>query len=283
MNVIIVISAILLIVWLVLRNINKHKSQDDFSNNAREGTRLAEKETRNKWYGLASSLSESDDEYALISNKENVFKPPATADYSSYEEPLINEERINKFIEWAKNKNKGGLKLLDLIDENLEFEMPVLSGNFSLVLKTDGAYFCEDFNVWGFEINRFKSTNPIRLDYENWVKVLTNPNSFDWLDYIDNIDCYDDDIGSGDFSYFLKDCTEFVPKTGDAIDYFDYAEAFDLSLIDCELVSEISYKDEIFLINKEEFTFLKKEKEHLITLLMASYKPSLLKRILKEL
>jgi len=54
-------------------------------------------------------------------------------------------------------------------------------------------------------------------------------------------------------------------------------------LVKIQLVDEISYKDEIFLINEEEFMFSKKEKDHLITLLMASHKPSLLKTIMEEI
>jgi len=47
-------------------------------------------------------------------------------------------------------------------------------------------------------------------------------------------------------------------------------------------VNDISYKDEIFEINYKKFTFLKKEREHLIILLMASYRPSVIQSIIKE-
>ena len=89
MNIIIVICAILLIVWLVLRNTKEHKSQDDDFSDARALKKQAEKEYRNQWTDIAiSHLSESDDEYALISNKENIYKLPVASDYSSYQEPL---------------------------------------------------------------------------------------------------------------------------------------------------------------------------------------------------
>ena len=295
-SIIIVIVITILILWLLSRNTKEHKSVEDFPNDAHAQIKQLEKETRNKWWGIATShLSESDDEYALISNKENVFKLPKTQDYSSYEEPLINNERLKKFTEWAKNKKSymGSSNLFDLIDSGykskyptiLEVEVPhLLSANFYLIYKTGGAYFCEDFNAYGFEINRFKTTETIALNAEDCVKVLTNPNLFDWLDYIDNLDNFSEDMAYGDFSYFLKDSTEFIPKTGEAYDYFDSLPLGEESiLLYCELISKISYKDEIFRINDEEFTFLKKEKDHLITLLMASYKPSLLRAIMEEI
>jgi hypothetical protein len=72
---------------------------------------------------------------------------------------------------------------------------------------------------------------------------------------------------------------------GDVWDYWD-AEMQGSNideLVKIQLADEISFKNEIFLINEEEFMFSKKEKDHLITLLMASYKPSLLKTIMEAI
>jgi hypothetical protein len=42
------------------------------------------------------------------------------------------------------------------------------------------------------------------------------------------------------------------------------------------LTEDISYKGKIFTINDEEFTFLNKDKNHLVTLLNASYLPNII-------
>ena len=46
---------------------------------------------------------------------------------------------------------------------------------------------------------------------------------------------------------------------------------------------EVNYQDKEFNINGENFKFKESEKDYLAIILMASYKPSLLKRVLKEL
>ena len=78
---------------------------------------------------------------------------------------------------------------------------------------------------------------------------------------------------------------EFIPLKGDVWDYWDYETRGTniAEVVNIEVVDEISFKDAMFQVEEEYFIFSKKEKDHLITLLMASYKPSLMKRILEEL
>ena len=102
MTIIIIIGIVIAAFWLLSRDTKEQKSQDDFPNDARAQIKQVEKEYSKQWYDIAiSHLSESDDEYALISNKENIYKLPVASDYSSYQEPLIDNERIKKFVEWA--------------------------------------------------------------------------------------------------------------------------------------------------------------------------------------
>ena len=289
-SIIIVIVITIVIIRLSSRNTKEQKSQDDFPNDARAQKKQAEKEYRKQWYGIAiSHLSESDDEYALISNKENIYKLPVASDYSSYQEPLIDNERIKKFVEWAKNIKSTSFNsnLFDLMDHNCEIIAPEPTINGSFELLTDGGFFCEDFDAYGFEINRFNSTFNFEFDNKTWVNLLTEPNLFDWLNLVRRYDyIWDpDDEAGGYFTYYLKDNgAEFIPMKGDVWDYWD-AESQGANIsepVNIEVIDEISYEDKIFMINEEDFMFSKKEKDHLITLLMASYKPSLMFKIIEE-
>ena len=206
-SIIIVIVITIVIIRLSSRNTKEQKSQDDFPNDARAQKKQAEKEYRKQWYGIAiSHLSESDDEYALISNKENIYKLPVASDYSSYQEPLIDNERIKKFVEWAKNikSTSGNSNLFDLMDHNCEIIAPEPTINGSFELLTDGGFFCEDFDAYGFEINRFNSTFNFEFDNKTWVNLLTEPNLFDWLNLVRRYDyIWDpDDEAGGYFTYY---------------------------------------------------------------------------------
>ena len=290
MTIIIIIGIVIAAFWLLSRDTKEQKSQDDFPNDARAQIKQVEKEYSKQWYDIAiSHLSESDDEYALISNKENIYKLPVASDYSSYQEPLIDNERIKKFVEWAKNikSTSGNSNLFDLMDHNCEIIAPEPTINGSFELLTDGGFFCEDFDAYGFEINRFNSTFNFEFDNKTWVNLLTEPNLFDWLNLVRRYDyIWDpDDEAGGYFTYYLKDNgAEFIPMKGDVWDYWD-AESQGANIsepVNIEVIDEISFKDEIFMINEEDFMFSIKEKDHLITLLMASYKPSLMFKIIEE-
>ena len=290
MTIIIIIGIVIAAFWLLSRDTKEQKSQDDFPNDARAQIKQVEKEYSKQWYDIAiSHLSESDDEYTLISNKENIYKLPVASDYSSYQAPLIDNERIKKFVEWAKNikSTSGNSNLFDLMDHNCEIIAPEPTINGSFELLTDGGFFCEDFDAYGFEINRFNSTFNFEFDNKTWVNLLTEPNLFDWLNLVRRYDyIWDvDDENTGDFTYYLKDNgAEFIPMKGDVWDYWD-AESQGANIsepVNIEVINEISYEDKIFMINEEDFMFSKKEKDHLITLLMASYKPSLMFKIIEE-
>ena len=162
---------------------------------------------------------------------------------------------------------------------------PTINGSFELL--TDGGFFCEDFDAYGFEINRFNSTFNFEFDNKTWVNLLTEPNLFDWLNLVRRYDYIwnPDDEAGGYCTYYLKDNgAEFIPMKGDVWDYWD-AESQGANIsepVNIEVIDEISYEDKIFMINEEDFMFSKKEKDHLITLLMASYKPSLMFKIIEE-
>ena len=100
---------------------------------------------------------------------------------------------------------------------------------------------------------------------------------FDWIHYSD----WDDESLWGDSytyndseTHYLKENNaEFIPPSKDIHDYWDYEMKGNMyELVKIQPVKDISFKGEIFTINDEEFSFLKKEKDYLVILLMASYK-----------
>ena len=275
--------------WFISRNNKRNKPDEEDSYDGPKMARQAEKDYTSRW---SSNFDVTDEQYKLISNTENIYKSAAETDYKTYEEPLIENKRIQKILEWAKNKKSKNKKnnLIDFINNNLDLITPEISVNLYFDLMNDGGFFCEEFNAYGFQINRFESPRRFEFDNETWVNLLTEPYLYDWTNFsvwFNDESIWDaDNYLRGDKTYYLREnCAEFIPLSRD-VEYCCDAESqgFNIDeLVKIQLVDEISYKDEIFLINEEEFMFSKKEKDHLITLLMASYKPSLLKTIMEEI
>jgi hypothetical protein len=275
--------------WFISRNNKKNKPDKEDSYDGREMKKQAEKDYARKW---SSSFEVTDEQYELISNKENIYKSAAESDYTTYEEPLIDNKRIQKNLEWAKNKKSKNKKnnLIDFINNDLDLITPEISVNLYFDLMTDGGFFCEEFDAYGFQINRFESPRHFEFNNETWVNLLTEPYLYDWSnasEWFNDDSIWDaDNYYLGDKTYYLREnCAEFIPLSRD-VEYCWDAEMQGSNideLVKIQLADEISFKNEIFLINEEEFMFSKKEKDHLITLLMASYKPSLLKTIMEAI
>jgi len=280
--------------WFISRNNKKNKPDKEDSYDAREMKKQAEKDYARKW---SSSFEVTDEQYEMISNKENIYKSAAETDYTTYKEPLIDDKRIQKFLEWAKNKKSSvtyfknnKINLIDFINNDLDLITPEISVNLYFDLMTDGGFFCEEFDAYGFQINRFESPRHFEFNNETWVNLLTEPYLYDWSNasvWFNDDSIWDsDNYLHGDKTYYLREnCAEFIPLQKNAEYWWDF-ETLGLNLdelVKIQLVDEISFEDEIFMINEEEFMFSKKEKDHLITLLMASYKPSLLKTMMEEI
>jgi len=275
--------------WFISRNNKKNKPDKEDSYDAREMKKQAEKDYARKW---SSSFEVTDEQYELISNKENIYKSASETDYTTYKEPLIDDKRIQKNLEWAKNKKSINKKnnLIDFINNDLDLITPEISVNLYFDLMNDGGFFCKEFNAYGFQINRSKSPRRFEFDNETWVNLLTEPYLYDWSNasvWFNDDSIWDsDNYLHGDKTYYLREnCAEFIPLQKNAEYWWDF-ETLGLNLdelVKIQLVDEISFEDEIFMINEEEFMFSKKEKDHLITLLMASYKPSLLKTMMEEI
>jgi hypothetical protein len=274
--------------WFLSRNNKKNKPDEEDSYDGPKMARQAEKDYTSRW---SSNFDVTDEQYKLISNTENIYKSAAETDYKTYEEPLIDNKRIQKILEWAKNKKSKNKKnnLIDFINNDLDLITPEISVNLYFDLMNDGGFFCEEFNAYGFQINRFESPRRFEFNNETWVNLLTEPYLYDWSnasEWCEDDRIWGDEQYGGNITYYLREnCAEFIPMKGDVWDYWD-AEMQGSNideLVKIQLADEISFKNEIFLINEEEFMFSKKEKDHLITLLMASYKPSLLKTIMEAI
>ena len=103
MTGIIFLFVVILAFWLITRNAKKNKSSEEDSYNAREEGNKAIKAYRRQWY---SSFNATDEQYELISNMENIYKPPENPDFNSYQESRISDEQIIKFVKWAIIKPK---------------------------------------------------------------------------------------------------------------------------------------------------------------------------------
>ena len=274
--------------WLFTRNAKKTRPSEEDSYNAREEGNKAIKAYRNQWSGIGFH-SATDEQYKLISNMENIYSLPKIQAFSSYQDPRISDEQINKFIKWARNKKSKSQNssLLENIIDDFDIYTSEISVNFDMEVQDDGGFFCEDFNAYGFCITRFKHSCNIDFTSEEWVKVLSEPKLFDWVHYSD----WDDEnmwtynYNEGDVTHYLKENNaEFIPPSKDVHNYWDYEMQGNMyELVKIQPVKDISYKGKIFEINDEEFTFLKNEREHLIILLMASYNDNLLDSIISKI
>ena len=289
MTVIYLIFIAILAFWLFTRNAKKTRPSEEDSYNAREEGNKAIKAYRNQWSRIGFNDA-TDEQYELISNMENIYKPPENPDFNSYQDSKISDEQIIKFVKWAKIKKSKSKKstLIENISDEFDIYTSEISVNFDMEVQDDGGFFCDDFNAYGFCITRFKHSCIIDFTIEDWVKILSEPMLFDWIHYSD----WDDESLWGDSytyndseTHYLKENNaEFIPPSKSVYEWWDYQSRDSMvnEIIEVQPVNDFSYKGEIFEINDEEFTFLKNEREHLIILLMASYNDNLLDSIISN-
>ena len=105
---------------------------------------------------------------------------------------------------------------------------------------------------------------------------------FDWIKHTEwedeSIWGNDDNYHTGSNSYYLKgNLAEFVPPVKNSEWYFeeDITGEYE-ELTNTMLADEIKFSDLVFKVNNEEFNFLEKEKDYLVTLLMATYNSNIL-------
>jgi len=291
---------ILLLAWFIFKAVlgvvfYEDKWQKQIKKEAEE-LEAAREERRGK---AGQEESDYDD---FVGDLDNKFEIPPEPDYSQYKDPRITKARLEKFCEFAKNSDtkKDALlhpikvnrsKLSKLITSNLD----VSADNYIVELigtyETDGEISSEDldYNLTVYEIEKHKVGIQPLLKNKEWVSVLNNPNlaEIDWKKY-DSEYAYTYDYPIDYGNYYLTEDDSKVPD-----EYYKFEPGicgggFSGPIANSPEIlyysdPEVIFDKEKIKINGTEFYFLKDEKEHLITLLMASYKPSLLKRILNEL
>ena len=287
MTGIIFIFVAILAFWLFTRNAKKNIPNEEDSYDAREEGNKAIKAYRNQWSGVGFNDA-TDEQYKLISNMENIYKPPENPDFNSYQDSKISDEQIIKFVKWAKIKKSKSKKstLIENISDEFDIYTPEISIDFEMEFQDDGGFFGEDLKEYGFCITRHNYSCYVDLTIKEWVKILSEPMLFDWFNYSD----WDDGnmwsgFEGGDDIYYLKENNaEFIPPSKSVYEWWDYQSRDSMvnELIKVQPVNDFSYKGEIFEINDEEFTFLKNEREHLIILLMASYNDNLFDSIISN-
>ena len=288
MTGIIFIFVAILAFWLFTRNAKKNIPNEEDSYDAREEGNKVIKAYRNEWSGIGFNDA-TDEQYELISNMENIYKPPENPDFNSYQDSKISDEQIIKFVKWAKIKKSKSKKstLIDVISDEFDIYTPEISIDFEMELQDDGGFFGEDLKEYGFCITRHNYSCYVDLTIKEWVKILSEPMLFDWFNYSDWDDpnIWDELSIDGYDTYYLKENNaEFIPPSKSVYEWWDYQSRDSMvnELIKVQPVNDFSYKGEIFEINDEEFTFLKNEREHLIILLMASYNDNLLDSIISN-
>jgi hypothetical protein len=210
-------------------------------------------------------------------------------------DPVVSKKRLNSFIEWIKSKDSDLLaaitssKSLALVipgltidvthttKENGSIRSPELDDNFD-------AYRIVDWLCYAYE--ELSNQNIVRLlNYEKIdefvATAIFDPEDFydvSWREYVSEMDSVlyteDEDLEVPEkFDYYFEGNISAGSMSGPIAD--------DSEILYCTV--SVNYQDKEIIINGSNFKFREDEKEHLTTLLMASYKPSLLKRILAEL
>jgi hypothetical protein len=228
----------------------------------------------------------------FIKNLDEKFTPPK--DIKSTEkikDPVISKKKLDNFIQWVHSISKDNkrLDLASLLNKNKKLEVIVPGLSISICkiekqprtpyiecldgqdLDTYKIYYNCKYNCWEFSDNR------------KWVTIINNPNVTDEVcdDIYENWDWYINGVDSYEEKLYLEEGDFYLP-------YNLYSEHYDCdsdylyqSVLYC--TQEVDFWKKSVVINGGKFKFKENEKEYLILVLMASYKPSLLKRILKEL
>lgn len=233
----------------------------------------------------------------LVKSLEKKFQMPKDIIYKVEElkDPVASKQRLNSFIEWIKAKDSDLLTAITsskslalvipklIIDvthttkENGSIRSPELDDNFD-------AYRIIDWLCYAYEDlsnqNIVKLLNFEKID-EFVATVIFDPEDLwelSWREYVSEMDSVlyteDEDLKVPEkFDYYFEGRASAGSFSGPIADGEE--------ILYCTV--SVNYQDKEIIINGSNFKFREDEKEHLTTLLMASYNPSLLKRILAEL
>lgn len=217
-------------------------------------------------------------------------------DVESLKDTKISKKRLNAFVEWIRDNNPKLLKAVKA-SKSMDIIIPELIIGVNHITQEDGEIrspeFDKNFNAyniteWFCVTSEMLSVQYLvkLLDYENMSEYVASEIFGDegsWRDY-------ESEVSS---EFYTKDGDLNIPEDFVINEYGDYFEGSisggNLSgpvsdggeTLYCTI--DISIWDKKISINGNNFQFKESEKDHLVILLMASYKPSLFKRILDEL
>lgn len=237
-----------------------------------------------------SSLSYAD----FIDSLKGEFKIPEDViyDIKSAKDSKVAKDKLNAFMVWIKQDNS---KLLTAVKNNkyLEVVVPKLLIDVIHTVKTGGMIKSPeiDENFSAYNITKWLCIAFEQLSAKDLVNLLNYTHISEYV----ASEIFGDEGSWREYESELS--SEFytegeslkVPENIIECEYGDYftenisGGGFSGPVADggetlyCTI--DILIWDEKFSINGSDFKFKKSDKEYLITLLMASYKPSLLKRI----
>ena len=285
---------ILLIVWFLFKLVlGIVFYEDEWHEKFKEESNKLESErekTKKKKNGLIAYKE-------FVQNLDEKFILPKDIiyDIENLKDKKVSKQRLDSFIKWLKTKD---YKLLNTIkdDKSLNIEIPELIFDFVLTTREDGAVKSPEFddNFAAYNIQGWETYEVSEISAQNLVKLLYNKNIGENIAY----DIFEDGTwGSYEANiisdYYTSEDDLKIPEDVVAPGYNEYFEgnisggSFSGPVADGEQILyctvEVNYQDKEFNINGENFKFKESEKDYLATILTASYKPSLLKRVLKEL
>lgn len=229
----------------------------------------------------------------FISGLKDKFETPKDIiyDVKDLKDTKVSKKRLNDFIKWLKKKDS---KLLSIIKDSksLNVEIPDLNFNFTLVTREDGVIKNPEFddNFFAYNIQEWLTYQVGEISVQNLVKLFSDAKIGEsvlyeifedgtWSSYESEISSY----------YYTRNEDLKIPEDIVAPGYDDYFEgnisggSFSGPVSDGEMIlyctADIDFQNKVFVFNNVEFKFNKSDKDYLLIMLMASYKPSLFKRL----
>jgi hypothetical protein len=205
-------------------------------------------------------------------------------------DPVVSKKRLNSFVKWVYDISTDDKRpnLANLLNNSkkLEFNVPKLSISINQIVKdqwSTSAIEILDEELSTYVIYNHSGGFNREFDNKKWVTIINNPNvasetcdeiygEESWIDY--------DSVESE--KIYLEDEDFYIPYDLHK-EVYDYDTGYYSGNINLYCIQRVGFWRKDIIINGSKFKFKEDEEKHLVTLLMASYKPSLLKRILKEL
>ena len=221
--------------------------------------------------------------------------PKGIKDIEDIKKPVFSDKRLTEFVEWVRQVSKDQNRKVDLanlLTENkkLSVNLPALRIYISPVNKTSGSiYFplLDQDHVSSYKVLETESIHTREFDNKKWVDIINNPMVSSAV--IEQI-FEDEELvyiwdSISDESVYLEAEDLYIPYEEEFKDFYDEEYLDPTAYNEYNLYSrlKVEFWGKDISINGNNFSFKKNEKDYLLTLLVTSYRPNLLKRIKKYL